>query len=251
MDIHKPKPVHSWKEFLSEILVVVVGVSIALTAESAIEALYWRDQVRIAHEALANDMDAIVGIAAEREAYSTCIDQKLNRWRDVIEEGGRTGRFPPQGAVHRAPRRLWTLSSWGGLTSAGVATHLSRDELYRLSLVTFYLGLAEQTEGDENAQWVQLYTLVGPGRPVESGELVELRLALSRARSDAKWLRLSAAQISRMIEGTHILSQAREQQAKKAYLTAPTARCLPDEPVPAHYGDGPPAGQPLDKPYGR
>jgi len=37
MDIHKPKPVHSWREFLSEILVVVTGIAIALAGEQAIQ----------------------------------------------------------------------------------------------------------------------------------------------------------------------------------------------------------------------
>lgn len=28
VDIHKPKPVHSWREFASEILVIVIGIAI-------------------------------------------------------------------------------------------------------------------------------------------------------------------------------------------------------------------------------
>jgi hypothetical protein len=251
MDIHKPKPVHGWKEFLSEIGVVVVGVSIALGAEQVVEMFYWRDQVRIAHEALANDMTEIVGYAAEREGFSACVDERLNRWSEIIDEASRTGRFPPQGAMHRAPRRLWNLNSWQGLASAGIAPHLPRNELYKLSLINFYLGQAEQAEVDENAQWTRLYAMVGPGRTVETGELAELRAALSGARGDAKSLRLAAAQISRMIDGTGVLPRDRAQQAKDAFVRGPNhARCLPDEPA-ARYGDGPPAGMPLDRPLGR
>src|SRR6185437_9249744 len=33
VEIHKPKPVHNWREFLTEIGVVVIGVCIALAAE--------------------------------------------------------------------------------------------------------------------------------------------------------------------------------------------------------------------------
>jgi hypothetical protein len=153
--------------------------------------------------------------------------------------------------MHRAPRRLWTLNSWQGLESAGIAPHLPRDQLYRLSLINFYLGAAQQADDDENVRWTRLYTMVGPGRRVEPGELSELRAALSGARGDAKGLRLAAAQITRMIEATGILPKAREQAAKDAYVTGPNhARCLPDEPA-GRYGDGPPAGQPLDRPLGR
>jgi hypothetical protein len=251
MDIHKPRPVHGFKEFLGEIGVVVVGVSIALGAEQVVEMLTWRDQVRIAHEALANDMAEVVGFAAEREAFSACLDTRLNRWSDLIEEASRSGILPPQGAMHRAPLRLWNLNSWQGLVSAGIAPHLPRDDLYRLSQVTFYLSVAEQAEVDENTQWTRLYTMVGPGRKVEAGELTELRAALSAARGDAKFLRLAAAQITRMIERTEILPKTREQAAKDAFVKGPNhALCLPDEPA-GRYGDGPPAGLPLDRPLGR
>jgi hypothetical protein len=251
MHVHKPKLVHGWKEFLTEIGVIVIGVSIALGAEQVAEGMYWREQVRIAHEALANDMAEVVGYAAEREAFSACIDQRLNRWSEMIEEASRTGRLPPQGAMHRAPRRLWNLNSWNGLVAAGIAPHMTRTELYRLSQVTFYLGVAEQADVDENAQWTRLYVMVGPGRAVETGELNDLRAALSGARADAKGLRLAAAQIARMIEATNILPKAREQQSTAAYVSGPNhARCLPDDPAP-RYGDGPPAGMPLDRPFRR
>lgn len=36
LDIHKPKPVHSWREFLPEI--GVIGVLMALTGEQLVEA---------------------------------------------------------------------------------------------------------------------------------------------------------------------------------------------------------------------
>jgi hypothetical protein len=251
MDIRKPKPVHSFKEFLGEIAVIIIGVSIALAAEQVVEVLYWRDQVRIARESLGNDMAEVVGYAAEREAFSACIDQRLNRWSDLIEAASNTGLLSPQGAMHRAPRRLWSLNSWQALASAGIAPHLPRDQLYRLSQVTFYLSVAEQAELDENNQWTRLYTMVGPGRKVEAGELTELRAALSAARGDAKSLRLAAAQISRMIEATGILPPARAQAAKDAFVKGPNhALCLPDEPA-GRYGDGPPAGMPLDRPLGR
>jgi hypothetical protein len=38
MEIHKPKPVHSWKELLGEIGVIVIGIVIALSGEQLIEA---------------------------------------------------------------------------------------------------------------------------------------------------------------------------------------------------------------------
>ncbi len=252
MEIHKPKPVHGWRELLSEIGVIVIGVSIALGAEQLVETLHWREQVQGAHKALAADMAIVLGMAAEREGFSSCLDQHLNHLADDIDEASRTGRLPPQGAMHRAPRRLWRLNSWDGLVAAGIGPHLPREELLRISQTAFYLSSAEQADVDENVQWTRLYAMVGPGRAVETGELNDLRAALSAARGDAKSLRLATMQIAREIESTNIVSKDEEQHAKDAYLNGPNrARCIPDEPVPARYGDGPPAGLPLEAPLGR
>ena len=40
MEIHKPKPIHSWREFLSEVGIIVIGVAIALAGEQTVEALH-------------------------------------------------------------------------------------------------------------------------------------------------------------------------------------------------------------------
>lgn len=40
MEIHKPKPWHGWREFLSEISVIVVGILIALAGEQTVEAVH-------------------------------------------------------------------------------------------------------------------------------------------------------------------------------------------------------------------
>ena len=252
MEIHKPKPVHGWRDLLSEIGVIVIGVSVALGAEQLVETLHWREQVHGAHTALAADMATVLGMAAERERFSSCLDEHLNHLADDIDEASRTGRLPPQGAMHRAPRRLWRLNSWDGLVAAGIGPHLPRDELLKISQVAFYLSLAEQADVDENIQWTRLYAMVGPGRAAESGELNDLRAALSAARGDAKWLKLATAQIARVIENTRLVSNDEEQQAKDAYVTGPNqAPCIEDEPVPVRYGDGPPAGLPLGVPGGQ
>ena len=83
---------------------------------------------------------------------------------------------------------------------------------------------------------------------MEPGELVALRNALSRARADAKTLRLASRDITGMIEATKLLPKDVEKRVQDERAAFARTHCVADEPVPAHYGDGPPAGQPLDKP---
>lgn len=36
MEVHRPKPVHRWRELFKEVGVIVIGVAIALTGEEAV-----------------------------------------------------------------------------------------------------------------------------------------------------------------------------------------------------------------------
>jgi len=50
VEVHKPRPVHNWRELLSEIAVVVIGVVIALTAEQLIQRAELRAKMRHAEQ---------------------------------------------------------------------------------------------------------------------------------------------------------------------------------------------------------
>ena len=40
MEVHKPKPIRNWREFLKEYAIIVIGVLTALAAEQAVETLH-------------------------------------------------------------------------------------------------------------------------------------------------------------------------------------------------------------------
>ena len=52
MHFHLPKPPHGWREFLSEVAVIVVGISIAIGAEQTVEWVHHRSEVHEATEKL-------------------------------------------------------------------------------------------------------------------------------------------------------------------------------------------------------
>jgi hypothetical protein len=43
VEIHKPKPIHNWREFLKEVGTIVLGVCVALGAEQTVEWVHWRN----------------------------------------------------------------------------------------------------------------------------------------------------------------------------------------------------------------
>ena len=71
MEVHA-KAVHSWRELLSEIGVIVIGVIIALGAEQAVEAIHWRHKVADAEEAMSRELSNNLGFAAGQMALKNC-----------------------------------------------------------------------------------------------------------------------------------------------------------------------------------
>src|SRR5213083_2377884 len=51
-----PTPGHSWRAFLGELGVVVLGVMIALAAQQVVDTLHWRGEVADARQAMAHEI---------------------------------------------------------------------------------------------------------------------------------------------------------------------------------------------------
>ena len=77
MHFHLPKPIHGWREFLGEIAIIVIGVSIALVAEQVVEAVHWRNVVAEESAALDLEVADIWGAMTARVGQQSCIDQRL------------------------------------------------------------------------------------------------------------------------------------------------------------------------------
>lgn len=153
MDIHKPKPVHSWREFASEIGVIVIGVLIALSAEQAVEWFHWRGETAEAREAMDADLQDLANAAQERVGLKDCIGDGLDALRRVVEQGGARGRVD----IRSAPFRIWPDSSWLSASSAGITTHLGAE--HRLAYAQAFDAVP--TLRSLNQQEFQLWTDLG------------------------------------------------------------------------------------------
>lgn len=67
MDVHKPKLVHNWREFLKEYAIIVVGVLTALFAEQAVQSIEWHHKVDAAIADMNNELRA-AGLSAAGHA---------------------------------------------------------------------------------------------------------------------------------------------------------------------------------------
>jgi len=253
VEIHKPKPVHNWREFLSEVGVIVLGICIALAGEQAIEWFHWRNQVQEAREVIATETANNLAGAIRRMRTVQCTEQRLDGLAKILDAASRSGSLPPVGYIGQPPRNRWLSGAWDGVVASQTATHFPRQQLADLSDIYKIVERAQDNLAQESVAWSELYTMVGPGRRLDPASEAQLRSALSRARYYNRTLATTSmflvAEVRTMglpfsLAELNRLDQTRTQsltgeKASTTNLTPLSELCGPIGPVPPNYGEGP------------
>jgi hypothetical protein len=124
MDIHKPKPVHSWREFLNEILVIVVGVLIALGLEQFVEGLHWRHKVEQAEQNMRVELGRDRTAAAQYAILSACTDGYLDRTRDDLLSRDAADLTRLHALGEPFVTEPWTATAWEAAVASQIGDHM-------------------------------------------------------------------------------------------------------------------------------
>jgi len=183
MDIHKPKPIHNFSEFLKEVGTIVLGVSIALGAEQAVEYFHWRGQVAQAREVVATEMATNVRNALYRMRTSVCVERRLDELGAILDTASKTGSLPPLGDIAMPHRGFWPNGAWNSVVASQTAAHFPRQQF--TDITSSYTQIERQAgfSVEEMAAWYALYTMVGPGRRLDPSSEARIREGLSQART--------------------------------------------------------------------
>jgi hypothetical protein len=176
MDIHKPKPIHNWREFLKEYAIIVIGVLTALAAEQAVEWLHWQDEVTAARASLRSEMSVITNYYGQRVAIAGCVDKKLDSVGAIIAEVAAGLQPNMRGVVFRGLGAPIYDSEWQSERSSQVLTHFPRDELAAMS--TLYGQRLEMHDWslEEAAAWAGLAVLQDAAQKLGPADLAQLRI---------------------------------------------------------------------------
>src|SRR3954470_10128945 len=130
MEIHKPKPVHNWREFLKEYAIIVIGVLTALAAEQAAEAVHWHYRVRDALEAIRLEVRDDNGPQAyTRAAAMVCLDKQLNAIQAAVEADRSRAEIAALIARYAPPSRTWDSNAWDSMLASGAVAHVPPDKM--------------------------------------------------------------------------------------------------------------------------
>lgn len=245
MHVHLPKPLHGWREFLGEVGIIVIGVLIALSAEQVIENLHWRHEVEAGREALESEIENIASLSLERESMSACLGHRFQDIATIIDQAAASGRLPAVGPIGNPSRRPWHVQSWDSLIAAQTATHFPKEEMLALGGLETLLRSIDESNVQEFNDWTTLWTIVGPGRRLASGEEFQLRQALTRAAYNAKLMRVMTRQTLELIKERHLLPNDKLAEIERQgvidgnIMREKGPVCRPIGAAPTQYGASP------------
>ena len=196
MEIHKPKPVHNWREFLTEIGVVVIGVCIALGGEQTVEAIHWQHKVDDAAQAMRLELrDSDGPQAYTRVALQTCLDRQLDVLQTAIVAGRNRTEIVALVGDYRPPYRTWDTEAWKATLASDVGSHVGADQMIDWSKPYRILPQLEALNAQEHTDRIALQPTGRLGEQLSPGEADAMLVAVQRLRSDNRDL----SQFSRFI----------------------------------------------------
>jgi hypothetical protein len=90
MDIHKPKPIHSWRELATEFGVIVLGILTALGLEQAVESYHERERLEESTRAIEAQLRQGLAVAEVMGEIYDCQRQQLAVLSDAVGERDQT-----------------------------------------------------------------------------------------------------------------------------------------------------------------
>ena len=219
MEIHKPKPVHSWRELATEIGVIVIGVAIALAGEQTVEALHNRDRAVATRDAIRAEIAGYLGTTEQRRATEPCVTTRLDEIGGLIAAEAAGKPLPAALWIGRPANYPVRDSQYRSATQSGSFNLLGDREQADYAAVYASFATYWQAATDELKAWADLRTLEQhpPPSPVLDWQL---RSALQQARN-SRWLVESNRQLA--------LNAAKEAgiQPAKLRLYKPQSVCIP------------------------
>jgi hypothetical protein len=177
MDIHKPKPIHGWREFLKEYGIIVIGVLTALAAEQAVEWASWRHKMADARQALGREITYNIKALELMDAQNDCLHAKLA----ALESWANGTGARPEGRT-RAPL-LYNLqtSTWDVVNSGQVVAHFPLDLELRYATQFSRFENERDAINDERSSWGEIVALANQPAP-EREDLRRLREVVGVAK---------------------------------------------------------------------
>jgi hypothetical protein len=195
MEIHKPRPIHSWRELATEVAVVVVGIIIALTGEQLLQGFEWREKTSRAEEQIRVEMADDDGPEIyQRLALGDCIANGLDQIRASIDRGD--GRSAVIGAIAGVdiPRHTYESHAYNAAAASGVLARLSPERQNLWNFLYSPMPVLDRIAEREFFDDAALHAIRDSGGPLGEAEQLRVLEAVENLKRDNRDILSQAAQ---------------------------------------------------------
>jgi hypothetical protein len=185
MEIHKPKPSHTLREFFGEVGVVLLGIVIALAGEQALSSLESRHKMRVVTEEMRQEISGDDGPQSlERIALSRCVSNALDSIRRSVEQNAERSTILEAIDRFATPRHTWDSTAFQAAISAGVLAQMPVDRVDAMSRFYSLMPVLESANEREFRDGAVLAALSRAGGPLTELERSQVLGAVETLRRD-------------------------------------------------------------------
>lgn len=221
MNFHMPKPLHGWREFLHEVVIIVLGVMVALGLEQLVSSLNDRTSAAETRANIRSELAENLRVLSRRQRTGVCVERRMREIAAFLDASTR-GERPAQPTWIGAPYApLAGDTAFKSAQSAGKFFLLQQSEQQKIQ--SFYIDSDDFNEQStrEWYDWAQLRSLTN-GVRLTDNEISRLRQALQDARGADQLIRVDVADYAQLAREGGIV--AHDHQVRPEQLTP---ACLP------------------------
>lgn len=219
LEIHKPKPVHNWRDFLKELGTIVLGIVIAIALEHLVQEWSWDRQVKVARQALFEEITANnLNLHSYRVAVAPCINRQLEQVEAVLaalEAGTKPQKITWRPAIGAGMRS----DEWQSERASQVLTHFPPAELAMFSRFYGQLDHLQAQVDKEGDAWDQLDVLQNSPAGLTASDLTRLRTNFAIAKRMAYLVALNSQRQLRLSKQIGVPDQKADPERVKNYCT--------------------------------
>ena len=184
MPARKAKLFGDWREFTREFVIIVLGVLTALLAQSAVEAISWREKVRAALQDMDQELSTGNGPQAfVRLSIHQCLADRLRTLRALIDSGDRAAVITATNEVE-LPLRNYNDAAREAANSADITAHMPANRKYGYRIVYALTPEMDFLHRKELEDLAALRSLPASGGPMDSQEKRAMLAAVENLRFD-------------------------------------------------------------------
>lgn len=174
-----PKPLHGWREFVHEVIIVVIGVMLALAGAELADTLRWRSEAQSFGKAVDHELGRNLGIYEVVMRQRPCVTRRLAELERFLADS-RIGKQDRLARPIGAPLRYSQYSSVWTNRGAEVTAHLPGDRRVGYSELYDEFANNDLIRLREREAWQELSQFDQP-EPLDHADRIRLRGILNRA----------------------------------------------------------------------